>query len=144
MNLHDLLAVLQLWQRTLHAAINLEMKAQEVEELANELERLHGKAGLDLMSLAQLLHDEAASIAEKSAAAKTAVENAITRLSDNPTAAVLAEVIETLRGAGTNLDSVIGSAGTIDPETEGGVQPDPDNEGEVIPPAEGDGDGGDA
>lgn len=91
--------------------------------------------GEEFMSVAQTLKDASASVKESAQTVKESIDAAIARLSDNPTAADIAEVVENLGSAGATLDEATEAAASIDPEdtSGGGIIADPENPGEVIP-----------
>lgn len=124
-------------------------------QLREELEGLRA----DVRDVKQLLGairsmevDELAAIDDLQAAASAIgnvvdeldqdVKDAVTRLSDNPTAEAVSAVVSTLSGVSTRLDSIRANVQSIDPSQPGGAIPP----GTVItpPPDGGTGDGGSA
>lgn len=126
-------------ERVMHLAgyaAALEEHAIELELTAIALEKLH-EEGDDLMSVAQVLRDAAAAAKQGAADVKAAIDSAIARLSDNPTAADIQAAIDDLNTANATNADALAAAGTIDPDTTTGGVVD-DGSGGVVeaPPTE--------
>jgi hypothetical protein len=104
----------------------------EVRLFASSLEAQHIE-GDDLMSVAQVFQDAADSVKTAADSVKSSVDSAIARLSDNPTPAQISAVVDTLRGASTELAGVSTSADAINPSVPAtGVVTDPAGTGGVV------------
>jgi hypothetical protein len=103
--------------------------------IATAVEQLH-EEGDDLMSVAQVLKDASAAVAQAATDVKAAIDAAIARLSDNPTTADIAEVVSNLTAAGGTLGAAAEAAATIDPDAPTGVVADGSGGVTEAPPAD--------
>lgn len=105
-------------------AAGANQRALEIGLIAIAVEQLH-EEGDELMSVAQVLRDAAAAVRQGATDVQAAIDSAIARLSDNPTAADIQAAIDDLAAAKATQDTATATAGTIDPDvTTGGVVDD--------------------
>jgi len=112
-------------------AAGLKQRAWEIILISLALQN----EGVEFVSVAEILKAAAQEVATSATAVNQAITDAVARLSDNPSAADIAEVVAALNAAKATNEASLAAAALIDPnDPGGGVIVDPEDPGEVVDP----------